>query len=119
MPNHSGHFYTGYDSSWDKGGWQLNTTIGPPKSNMRVGENVIIEGPFRITGNSRGRSAANFHGNFLDHEGFTYDLSMDGVGELWQLVQAGIFPIRADYIEGKWTIAKQGQSIFLKPYNNG
>lgn len=121
-----GHFHTGYEKEWGYGFdpavlggrsiWDLERQYGRPNTLMQIGKNVIITGAFRIDGFSRGRSAANFHGHFKGHEKVAYDVSMDGTAELLDVIQDGKYPVNDGYIEGRYTFAKNGQSIFLKPY---
>ncbi len=116
LPGQPDHFHTGYEREWNgPNRWDLNRSIGEPKANMQIGTNAIITGLFRIDNWSRGRSAANFHGHFKDHPNVSYEMSMDGTGDLWTLVQDGIFPLRDGYIEGRFTFSKNGQNIFIKP----
>lgn len=116
MPNHPGHFYTGYDNSWDRGAaFASNQGLGAPKTLMQIGTNAIIDEPFQIKGFSRGRSAANFSGEFKSYPGFSYELGMEGVNDVIAKIQSGEFAIEDGYIVGRWTFAKQGQSFFLRP----
>jgi hypothetical protein len=112
-PGRPGEFYTGYDSYWPD--HELNHTLGSPKKSMQMGKNVVITGDFKVNSMSRGRSAATFSGTFRGSD-FEYDFGMQGMVELMQLIQSDKFGIVDGYISGVWTLAKQGTSIFLKPY---
>lgn len=117
LPNIIDHFHTGYENEWNGAQrWDIFRQHGVPKEKMQIGTNAIIHGLFHIDGYSRGRSAANFHGHFKDHDAVKYDLSMDGANSLWQYIQHGDFPLRDGYFYGQFTFVKNGQNIFLKPF---
>jgi hypothetical protein len=116
LPGNPDHFHTGYELEWNhRDRWDLNRSIGEPKKNMLIGQNAIIDGEFRITGWSRGRSAANFQGHFRGHEGVSYELSMEGAAEVFRLLQDGTFPLDGGYMAGRFTFGKFGSSFFLRP----
>jgi hypothetical protein len=120
LPYAPGHYHTGYEREWPLvGTWDehhdATTKIGVPVENMKIGENVIITGLFRLVGMSRGRSAANFSGHFRKHENVSYDFGMQGAMTLISYIQMGLFPVKDGFIDGRWTFAKQGNSIFLTP----
>lgn len=117
LPHRPGHFHTGYEAKWEDDHYGMFKTYGSPDQQMNIGQNAIIEGLFRIDDSTRGRSAANFLGHFHGNGLVSYRLSMEGTQTLWELVQDGRFPITDGYIDGKWTFAKQGMNIFLKPYH--
>lgn len=105
------HFHTGY-VGYD---WR-HSDPGEPKDRMEMGVNVVITGDLQFDGMSRGHSAANFQCHFRGHEKVEYDFGMSGTLELVQLLAAGKMEVVDGYIRGRWTIAKQGMSMFLKPY---
>lgn len=97
-----GHFHTGF--------------VGFITDDPVPGRNAIITGDFRIVGMSRGRSAANFRGFFRGHEEVGYELGMKGTYEIIEALQSDRMAIVDGFIAGRWTFAKQGCDIFLKPY---
>jgi hypothetical protein len=104
--DHLGHFATGF----------IGYNHAADDADEDLGRNAIITGDFHIDGMSRGRSAANFNGHFRGHEEAGYQLGMAGMADLLLLIQSGTFRIVDGYISGRWTFAKQGQSVFLMPY---
>ncbi len=115
LPDKPGHYHTGYVGQWANGNWRSSAGRKPEEC-MVIGENVVITHDFKIDSMSRGRSAANFSGHFRGHEEVSYEFGMQGTMQLIELLQSGAFWIVDGYIVGRWTFAKQGSSMFLKPY---
>ena len=113
-PRRPGHYHTGWDGSFEYDWKNPHTTR--PKDHMTPCENVIITGDLKYNAMSRGHSAATFHATFRGHDDFEYELGMNGTLLVLQALQEGRLKIVDGYISGKWTIAKQGQTIFLMPY---
>lgn len=124
-PFFPGHFYTGYDRMWEHtdgvnyAAWHdlHHVQQDRPDQHMEAGRNVIITGDLAIDSMSRGRSAANFKGHFYGHSKVPYEFGMSGILDLLKLIQDGaIYPVKG-YLSGRWTFAKQGSNMFLKPYS--
>ena len=114
------HFHSGYQHKWamDPHRHPPGDERSDPSNFMLLGQNAILEGVFCISNFARGRSAANYFGFFYDYPEIEYEMGMAGVMSVLKLIQGGEMMIdkKLQGIDGRWSFAKQGQSILLQPH---
>jgi len=111
-PKYEGHFHTGWEHE-RIGGWSDGWTLSSKMENCK---NAILTGDFHVDNFTRGRSATGVEGHFRGHEKVSYVISLDGIAKVFGMIQQGKFVVTDGYFSSQWTFIKQGQSIFITPY---
>ena len=82
--------------------------------------NFVFAADLKLNGSGRGRSSATFYLMDRDRQGLeehhTFSTGISGMTDIMLSLQEGKVTLVDGYIRGAWTFMKQGQEVYVTPW---